>query len=44
MPFGLYNAPATFQRFMMSIFSNLVEDTIEVFMDDFSFVGDSSDR
>uniref|UniRef100_A0A3Q7GTB1 Reverse transcriptase domain-containing protein n=1 Tax=Solanum lycopersicum TaxID=4081 RepID=A0A3Q7GTB1_SOLLC len=36
MPFGLYNAPATFQRRMMSIFSDMVEDTIEVFMDDFS--------
>jgi len=24
----------------MSIFSNMVEDTIEVFMDDFSVVGD----
>ena len=26
---------------MMSIFSDMVEDTIEVFMDDFSVVGDS---
>ena len=25
----------------MSIFSDMVEDTIEVFMDDFSVVGDS---
>ena len=25
----------------MSIFSHMVEDTIEVFMDDFSVVGDS---
>ena len=30
MPFGLCNAPATFQRCMMSIFSDMVEDTIEV--------------
>ena len=29
---------------MISIFSNIVEDTIEVFIDDFSMVGDSSDR
>ena len=29
---------------MMSIFSDKVEDTIEVFMDDFSVVGDSFDR
>ena len=36
MPFGLCNAPATFQRCMMSIFSNLVEEIMEIFMDDFS--------
>ena len=30
MSFGLCNAPATFQRCMMSIFSNMVEYTIEV--------------
>ena len=29
---------------MMSIFSDMVKDTIEVFMDDFSAVGDSSDH
>lgn len=40
-PFGLCNAPATFQRCMMSMFSNMVEDTLEVLMDDFSVVGDS---
>uniref|UniRef100_A0A3Q7IW09 Reverse transcriptase domain-containing protein n=1 Tax=Solanum lycopersicum TaxID=4081 RepID=A0A3Q7IW09_SOLLC len=39
MSFGLCNAPATFQRCMMSIFSDMVEDTIEVLMDDFSLVG-----
>ncbi|CAN6579036.1 unnamed protein product [Malus baccata var. baccata] len=36
MPFGLCNAPATFQRCMMSIFSGMVENIVEVFMDDFS--------
>ena len=44
MSFGFCNAPATFQRCMMSIFSDRVEDTIEVFMDDFSVVGDSFER
>ena len=36
MLFGLCNAPATFQRCIMSIFSDMVEQTSEVFMDDFS--------
>ena len=39
MPFGLCNAPATFQRCMMSIFSDFVEDIMEVYMDDFSVYG-----
>ncbi|CAN6560291.1 unnamed protein product [Malus baccata var. baccata] len=43
MPFGLCNAPATFQRCMVSIFSNFIEKIIEVFMDDFSVFGDSFD-
>jgi len=41
MPFGLCNAPATFQRCMLAIFTDMVEDIMEVFMDDFSVVGDS---
>lgn len=41
MPFGLCNAPATFQRCMLSIFSDMVERFLEVFMDDFSVFGDS---
>ena len=36
MPFGLCNAPAKFQRCMMSMFSDLVEEAMEIFMDDFS--------
>ena len=39
MPYGLCNAPGTFQRCMMTIFSDMVERTIEVFMDDFSVLG-----
>nr|GEZ32312.1 reverse transcriptase domain-containing protein [Tanacetum cinerariifolium] len=36
MSFGLCNAPGTFQRCMMAIFHNMIEQTMEVFMDDFS--------
>jgi len=39
MPFGLCNAPTTFQRFVLTIFPDLVEKSIEVFMDDFSVFG-----
>ena len=44
MPFRLCNAPGTFQRFMMAIFSNMLEKTIEIFMDDFSVLGNSFDN
>ncbi|KAH9752794.1 hypothetical protein KPL71_014847 [Citrus sinensis] len=44
MLFGLCNAPATFQRCMMSIFSDYVENIIEVFMDEFTVYGDSFDK
>ena len=43
MPFGLCNAPATFQRCMMSLFSDFVERFLEVFMDDFSVYGSDFD-
>nr|GFC70092.1 retrovirus-related Pol polyprotein from transposon 17.6 [Tanacetum cinerariifolium] len=36
MPFGLCNAPGTFQRCMMAIFHDMIERTMEVFIDDFS--------
>ncbi|GJS36698.1 reverse transcriptase domain-containing protein [Tanacetum coccineum] len=41
MPFGLCNAPVTFQRCMMAIFHDMIEKTMEVFMDDFLVFGDS---
>nr|GEU44063.1 reverse transcriptase domain-containing protein [Tanacetum cinerariifolium] len=41
MPFGLCNAPGTFQRCMMAIFHEMIEKTIEVFIDDFSVFGNS---
>ncbi|GKC79903.1 reverse transcriptase domain-containing protein [Tanacetum coccineum] len=43
MPFGLYNAPSTFQRCMMAIFHDMIEKTMEVFTDDFLVFGDSFD-
>ena len=39
MSFSLRNAPALFQRCMMSIFSDMIEEIMEVFMDDFSIYG-----
>ncbi|GJW86353.1 reverse transcriptase domain-containing protein [Tanacetum coccineum] len=43
MPFGLCNSPGTFQRCMIAIFHDMIEKTMEVFMDDFSVFGDSFD-
>ena len=43
MTFRLCNAPGTFQRCMMAIFSNMVKKSIEVFMDDFSVIGSTFD-
>ncbi|PIN16592.1 DNA-directed DNA polymerase [Handroanthus impetiginosus] len=44
MPFGLCNAPATFQRCVIAIFTNMVENFLEIFMDDFSVYGNSFDE
>nr|GEW58000.1 reverse transcriptase domain-containing protein [Tanacetum cinerariifolium] len=41
MPFGLCNAPGTFQRCMTAIFHDMIEKTMEVFMDDFLVFGNS---
>ncbi|GJS03746.1 reverse transcriptase domain-containing protein [Tanacetum coccineum] len=43
MPFGLCNAPATFQRCMLAIFHDMIEESVEVFMDDFSVFENSFD-
>jgi len=43
MPFGLCNAPASFQRCMVSIFSDMIEKIMEVFMDEFSIYGKTFD-
>jgi hypothetical protein len=39
MHFGLCNAPASFQRCMMEVFSECIKEIVEVFMDDFSVYG-----
>ena len=44
MSFGLCNAPTIFQRCMMSMFSDLVEEAMEIFMDDFSIYGSSFEK
>ncbi|KAF8116134.1 hypothetical protein N665_0021s0024 [Sinapis alba] len=41
MTIGMCNASATFQRCMMYIFTDLIRDIMEVFMDDFSVYGSS---
>ncbi|KAL6310734.1 hypothetical protein AAG906_028137 [Vitis piasezkii] len=44
MPFSLCNAPTTFQRCMLSIFSDMVEHIMEVFMDDITVYGSAFDE
>jgi hypothetical protein len=39
MLFGLCNVPVSFQWCMMSILSDMIEEIIEVFMDDFLIYG-----
>nr|GEV67368.1 reverse transcriptase domain-containing protein [Tanacetum cinerariifolium] len=39
MPFRLCNALGTFQRCMVAIFHDMIEQTMEVFIDDFSVFG-----
>ena len=44
MSFGLCNALATFQICMLSIFSDMVERVMEVFMDDITIYGSAFDE
>jgi hypothetical protein len=39
MPFGLCNASTSFQRCMMAVFLEFIEEIVEVFMDDFIVYG-----
>ncbi|RDY03928.1 Retrovirus-related Pol polyprotein from transposon 17.6, partial [Mucuna pruriens] len=42
--FGLFNALATFQRCMIALFSDLLEECMEIFMDDLSVFGPSFEK
>ncbi|GJU73478.1 reverse transcriptase domain-containing protein [Tanacetum coccineum] len=44
IPFGLCNALNTFQRCMLAIFHDMIEESVEVFMDDFSIFVNSSEK
>lgn len=44
LPFGLCNAPATFQRAILTIFVELVNECVEVYMDDFIIYGSTFDE
>jgi hypothetical protein len=40
LPFGLCNAPGTFQCCMTAMFSNMIESIMEIFMDNFTIYGE----
>jgi hypothetical protein len=42
--FGLCNTPTTFQRAILSIFNDLINEGPEVYMDDFTLYGDDFDQ
>jgi hypothetical protein len=44
LPFGLCNSPTTFQREILNIFSELIHDKVEIYMDDFTPYGNSFDE
>lgn len=41
MSFVIWNSAAIFLRYMLSIYLDLVESTMDVFRDEFSIIGDS---
>jgi hypothetical protein len=41
LPFGLCNARATFQRAVLRIFSNLTNDCVDIYMDNFTVYGNT---
>jgi len=43
LPFGLCNAPATFQRAVLAIFVDLIHECVEVYMDNFTVYGNTFD-
>ncbi len=43
LPFGLCNSPTTFQRDILSIFANIINEGLEVYMDDFTPYGEEFD-
>ena len=44
LPFGLCNAPATFQGTILIIFSDLINEGLEIYMDEFTPYGDDFDQ
>ena len=44
MPFGLTNAPAAFQRFINSVFSDLLDVCVIVYLDDVLIFSDSLEQ
>jgi len=44
LPFGLFNAPVMFQRAILSLFVDLVNERLEFYMDDFIPYGNDFDQ